>query len=149
MNRTNQLFTTGALLIIAGSPVLANEIYKYTDTDGTVHYVDRPTGAPSEEVVRIASRSSSTTVSGQSDNKPDWRERRAAREEAKQAANTARAEQEQREQACTESRARLEQYSNAQRLYRTDEQGERVYLDDQQVEEARQRVEELIRENCQ
>ena len=39
--------TSAALLVALTGPAttVASQIYKYTDADGTVHYVDRPTGA--------------------------------------------------------------------------------------------------------
>jgi hypothetical protein len=78
-----------------------------------------------------------------------------AREEARSVA--AAAEQEaaesaavaaERAQKCEKSRARLESYLQSRRIYRTDENGERVYLDDTQREEARRKAEEQITEFC-
>ena len=140
-----------ALTVAPG--VMANEIYKWTDEDGNVHYEDRPTGAPSEERVDITYRRTDNSIVR---TRIDARlEAQAAREEAKsvaaaaekEAAENAAAETE-RKQACERSRARLESYLQARRLYRTDDNGERVYLDDSQREEARRKAEEQIAEFC-
>jgi hypothetical protein len=80
---------------------------------------------------------------------------REAREEAKTAA--AEAEQEaadeaaaeaERQQACERARDSLERYMQARRIYRTDANGERVYLDDTQRQEARQKAEDQVSEFC-
>jgi hypothetical protein len=73
------------------------------------------------------------------------REETASRREAEE---MARAEMEQRDARCQEHRARLESYLQSRRLYRENEAGEREYLDESQTLEARQKVEELIQEDC-
>jgi hypothetical protein len=140
-----------ALTVAPG--VMANEIYRWTDADGNVHYEDRPTGAPNEERIDITYRRTDDIVVR---NRIDARlDAQAAREEAKSIAAAAEKEaaenaavQAERKQACERSRARLESYLQARRLYRTDDNGERIYLDDTQREEARRKVEERIAETC-
>ena len=140
-----------ALTFAAGAS--ASDIYKWTDEDGNVHYEDRPTGAPTEERLSI---SSNRTNSGAVDRRVQARhdrqtardeERAAAAEAEQQAAAQAEVEAE-RQQACDRARARLETYLQARRLYRSDENGERVYLDDAQRQEARQKAEDQITEYC-
>ena len=131
----------------------ANEIYKWTDAQGNVHYEDRPTGAPTEERIKIRyRRTDSSAVNQRIQARLD---REAERAEAKSAA--AAQEQEAAEQAaaaeerastCERAQARLESYQQARRLYRTDANGERVYLDDAQRQEARQKAEEQVAEFC-
>ena len=131
----------------------ANEIYKWTDAQGNVHYEDRPTGAPTEERIEIRyRRTDSSAVNQRIQARLD---REAERAEAKSAA--AAQEQEAAEQAaaaeerastCERAQARLESYKQARRLYRTDANGERVYLDDAQRQEARQKAEEQVAEFC-
>ena len=147
MTRINVFTFASAFAILATSTVLANDIYKYTDENGTVHYVDRPTGAPTE--VRVSVAAPRPTQSSQADESgPDWRERRANRQSAKEEAQTARAEEQEREKLCDEYRQRLSSYDNGRRLFRMDEQGERVYLKPEEIEEARQVVQQRIEENC-
>ena len=47
-----------------------------------------------------------------------------------------------------EYRAKLKTMLESRRLYRENESGERVYLDDSARAEARQKAENLIKENC-
>jgi hypothetical protein len=104
--------TIAALTVSMGA--MANEIYKWTDADGNVHYEDRPTGAATEVRLDLTYRSTDRSAV----------------------------------QRCERSRARLETYLQARRVYRTDENGERVYLDDTQRDEARRKAEEQIAEFC-
>jgi hypothetical protein len=132
---------------------MANEIYKWTDADGNVHYEDRPSGAATEE--RLDLTYSSTDRGAVQARVKSRVDAQTAREEAKstaaaaeqEAADNAAAEQ-QRSKRCDQARARLESYLQARRLYRTDDNGERVYLDDSQSQQARQKAEEQIAEFC-
>ena len=145
------MFSVAAMAFAAGA--MANEIYKWTDEDGNVHYEDRPSGAASEERLAINYK---RTDSGAVQQRISARhERQAARNEERSVAAAAEQEaaenaaaEEQRAQACERARARLETYLQSRRLYRTDENGERVYLDDAQRQEARQKAEEQITEFC-
>jgi len=135
------------------SGAVANEIYKWTDENGNVHYEDRPTGAATEERLHMTyNRTDSSAVRQRTQARVDARTAReeaqtAAAESQKEAAENAAVAAE-RAQKCEKSRARLESYLQARRVYRTDENGERVYLDDEQRQEARQKAEEQISEFC-
>ena len=139
-------------LTIAGG-AMANEIYKWTDEDGTVHYEDRPTGAANEERLAITyGRTDSSAVQKRVLARVDAM---TARDEARSVA--AAAEQEaadnaaveaDKAQRCDGARSRLESYLQSRRLYRTDDSGERVYLDDSQTQEARQKAEDQVAEFC-
>ena len=76
------------------------------------------------------------------------REARSAAAEADEQAAEEQAMAAERAERCDKARARLERYLQSQRLYRMDENGERVYLDDAQRETARQKAEEQITEYC-
>ena len=147
--------TSAALLVALTGPAttVASQIYKYTDADGTVHYVDRPTGAATEERVAIISQPTDraavqTRVEGRLDRQQAAEDARTARADARQQEAAARAEREQRAQKCQEYRSRLETYVQSRRLYRQGEDGERISLDDAEREAARQKVEELVAEYC-
>ena len=131
----------------------AGEIYKYVDDEGTVHYLDRPTGESGEERLEITySRTSSEAVNARIQKR---REYMAALDEAgneaqsrREAEARARTEIEERAAKCEEHRARLETYLQSRRLYRENAAGEREYLDEEQIMEARRKVEEAIQETC-
>ncbi len=132
---------------------MAGEIYKYVDENGEVHYGDRPTGDPAEQRMALVSRgTNSSAVNARIDQR---RERDAARDEARQLreneeqeAAAQRADADERAAKCEENRARLRSYDEARRLYKEDDNGERVYLDESERAEAEARVRDMITEYC-
>lgn len=153
MDTKRTAFTLAVVALLLAGGTSANEIYKWTDENGNVHYEDRPSGMPTEQRLAINYQ---RTDSGSVQQRIEARhERQAARDEAKSVA-AAEAEEaaekaaaaEERKQACERARSRLETYLQSRRLYRTDENGERVYLDDEQRQEARSKAEGQITEFC-
>lgn len=135
------------------SGALASEIYKWTDENGNVHYVDRPSGQPTEERLDVLSNRTNNeavraSIQARLDRQSTREEDRAQRAEAKQQADKDRAAREKRQEQCDKYRARMENYLAANRLYREDESGERVYLNDTEIDEARAKVQEKIQETC-
>ena len=151
MNRKFLVLALSAAALATGAS--AGEIYKYVDEQGNVHYLDRPTGESGEERMDITySGTSSASVNAQVKRRSDYmaaldearEETRGRRESEAQA----RAEMEARAAKCEENRSRLESYLQSRRLYRENDAGEREYLDDEQILEARRRAEEAIQETC-
>lgn len=152
-------FATFLLLLCAmlASGISASEIYKWTDEDGNVHYGDRPVGDGSEgaqvERVAIVSRSTNSEAVQASVDARLERQAAAAERAAEREAEEARqeellAEAADRAQKCTEYRERLQRFVQSRRLYRLDDNGERVYLDDGQMQEAREQVQQQVEEYC-
>ena len=140
------------LAVSAAGMAFASNIYKWTDEQGNVHYGDRPTGDPSEERLAIASRPTDLSK---------VQARIQARYEAKAAAEEAaasepagptpealRAQALQREEKCATYKARQQKFLFSRRLYRADENGERVYLDEDETLAARERVQNQVEEYC-
>ncbi len=147
------LMLTVAVTLTASGVALSGEIYKWTDEEGNVHYEDRPLGGAATERVAIVSRSTNNSsvqasIDARRDRMAARDEARAKRSEAETEAAKAEAEAEERKEKCSQYRARLEGYLQSQRLYREDENGERVYLDETQILEARTKVQDKIQEYC-
>jgi len=151
MIRKTLILLTSASVAFSAAAV-AGEIYKWTDENGNVHYEDRPTGEDVERVAVVSSNTNNASVRASADAR---RARQTAREDARedreeeerQAAELAQITAE-REQKCQDSRTRMENYLQARRLYREDENGERVYLDDSDVMKARNQAQEDIQAYC-
>lgn len=150
-----QTFLAGfaALAITVSSAVYADEIYKWTDEDGNVHYEDRPSGAPSEQRLQFSyNRTDSTAVDervkAQRDVENTRREARADKDAEDQTIAEERAAAEKKLEQCQQYRASLKVMLESRRVYREDEAGERTYLDDTARAEARTKAEELIKETC-
>ena len=153
MNSKHILAGIAALTFTIGGNVCADEIYKWTDENGNVHYEDRPSGAPTEERLQFSyNRTNSTAVASRVQ---DYRDSTAAREQAREeakaeklsAAEERKAAEEKLAQ-CKKYRAQMQTMLESRRVYRQDENGERQYLDEQQRAEARKKAEDLIREAC-
>lgn len=147
------VLSCAVMVLTIASGAMANEIYKWTDENGDVHYEDRPTGAESEERLDITYRRTDGSavqkrVHARIEAQTSRREAESVAAAAQQeAADNAVAETERKEK-CDRSRARMESYLQSRRLYRTDENGERVYLDEAQRQDARQKAEEQIARFC-
>jgi hypothetical protein len=132
---------------------MANEIYKWTDENGNVHYGDRPSGMITEQrlamtYTRTNSGSVQNRVQAQTEATTARQEARAEATAAEEEAAENAAIAAERDRKCERSRTRLETYLQSRRLYRTDADGERVYLDDEQRTQARQKAEEQVAEFC-
>ena len=152
MIRKNVIAFTMMLAVSTIGMAFASNIYKWTDEQGNVHYGDLPTGDASEE--RLAIRSRPT-------NPLKVQARVAARYEARAAAKEAaasepagptpeelRAQALERQEKCVTYKARLQKFLISHRLYKEDENGERVYLDADETLAARERVQNKVEEYC-
>ena len=142
-----------ALAITISTGAFANDIYKWTDENGNVHYEDRPSGEASEQRLQFSyNRTNAKAVQGRVQHRQDAANtRREAREEAEAAELTAadeRAAAKQKLAQCESYRTRLKTILESRRVYRENQAGEREYLDDAQRTEARTKAEELIKETC-
>lgn len=148
------VLAAAAASLVAGSAI-ASDIYKYTDADGTVHYVDRPSGADTEQRVAIASKRSTPSSSPSRSAQPQTAaaatpaETAAAEPEPTKKTRAEKiAEKKAREERCASYRAKLETMVTSRRLYRETDGGEREYLSDAEIDQARAKAQELIEENC-
>jgi hypothetical protein len=126
-----------ALLI--GPLALANgEIYRWKDANGVPHYSDQP--QPGAELIQSGKRSAApastptpapaaaSTVS--SDNTPPPVSREVA-QQVRQEAATAKAEQ------CRKQQEAYQQAVQARRIVKVDEKGNKVFLNDSEIDAAR------------
>jgi septal ring factor EnvC (AmiA/AmiB activator) len=151
MNRNYLVLVLSAATL--ATTAYAGEIYRHVDEQGNVHYLDRPTGESGEQRMDITySGTSSASVNAQVKRRNDYMaaldEARKETQSRREAEAQARAEMEARAAKCEENRSRLESYLQSRRLYRENEAGEREYLDDEQILEARRKAEEAIQETC-
>jgi len=147
-------FTATAMLILSvalAGAATASEIYKWTDDDGNVHYTDTPPDQPAERLNIVSKSTDNAYVQSQVQARID-RQQSAAEEAAKAPAGPTqeelRAEKNERAEKCDMYRQRLTRFLQAHRLYREDENGERVYLDDADRQATRERTEGQVKEYC-
>jgi len=143
MIRKNAIVFLIMLAVSSAGMVFAGDVYQWTDEDGNVHYGDRPASEVSEEPL-VAS-------SGITDPPKVWARNEvvaAAREPAEPTAEELRAQALEQEEKCATSKARLQKLLTSRSLYRQDENGERVYLDEDEIWAARERVQDQVEEYC-
>ncbi len=149
-----QMFSAAIVLTLASAgAAFAGDIYKWVDADGNVHYGDRPVGEQSERMAIDSRPTDQSAVREQYQASMQARTEAhqadaTAAEEAAQAEEEMRAEAEERRKKCEASRATMERFVQSRRLYREDDSGERVYLDEAETIAARQRVEDAVSEYC-
>jgi hypothetical protein len=149
IRKTMIMFTTAALVFSGAA--LSGEIYKWTDEDGNVHYEDRPTGEEVELVAFTTSTDSSAvraSIDARRANESARADKRSKRDEDAVEAADAQLAADQRIKNCQESRTRMETYLTSRRLYKEGADGERVYLDDTQIMDARSEAQEDIQKYC-
>jgi Domain of unknown function (DUF4124) len=125
----------------------AAEVYRSIDSAGNVVYSDRPeTPDAVPVVIRTAAAASQPTRA------PAPARSTASQSDEPDEATIARAETAQRNEDraanCQAARARSESYDTSHRLYRTGANGEREYLTDAQIDEARETARTEIARWC-
>jgi hypothetical protein len=141
------------LLALFGTAALGADIYRSTAADGTVVYSDRPQGTNAQFVMSVAPRTAQTAASAPaSPTAPASAELpppEAAAEPAPLADGPTAAELLlQRQRNCATARERAERYTVSRRLFRTNAAGEREYLDDAAVAEARAKAAADVQDWC-
>lgn len=148
-----RLIVTATLLAVA-TGALASEVFKTTDTQGQPVYTDKPATLPAQ---RLDVKSASTDVVEVQQRYDAQMKRyaeadKAGSEAAQQSADRRKAAElsaEDRAKRCTEARQRYESYMNARRLYAPgDAEGDRRYLSDAEIDEARANAKRTMDEFC-
>lgn len=143
-----------ALIIIAaiGGTSQASDIYKWVDAEGNTHFGDRPAGVEGEERLDIVSRPTDPdAVQAEVQKVHDWEDARAkAAEEAPTAPTREEraAAAEERKQKCDMYTQRLQTFTVSRHLYRELDNGERYYLDNDELTEARDGAADQVAEYC-
>jgi len=138
-----------SMICLLGSPAWA-DVYKYVDENGLVKYTDKPELLPAEILARIKSQRTDNSAVA---------ERVAAEEQQAQEKNADQASAADKQKAqkntaadkaerCTKARERYDQIMSAQRVYSTNEKGERVYMDDKEIDKARASAKQMMDTWC-
>jgi hypothetical protein len=147
-----QRIASAALLLAAlGSVAYGAEIYRTTAPDGTVSYSDRPQGADSQFVLATRPTTTRTTIPASA----PAGAAAAAQAPPQAPANPTLPEgassaqlREQRQKNCEIARERLDRYALSRRLFRTNDAGEREYLDEAATAEARAKAAADVEDWC-
>ena len=139
-----------ALSFATTGTLYASEIYKWTDEDGNVHYSDTPT-ADAEHVAIQSRPTDPAHIQAEAQARVDAQNLKAEEEaDAPQGPTPEdlQAEAREREEQCNKYTERQTQFTRSRRIYRLDEDGERVYYDEEEMQVARDDVDDKVREYC-
>jgi hypothetical protein len=140
-------------LTLTLASVASADVYRYVDSKGNVQYTDKPALLPAQKIAVQSRPTDATEVAAGSEVEQARtaaaaaaRQQAAARQSDQNKAGritaTAKAEQ------CVKARERNDAYSTSKRLYETLADGERRYLTDVELDEARASAEKAVAEMC-
>jgi hypothetical protein len=147
---------------LVAAPSAAQQLYKYVGPDGTVQYSDRPppNGQKAEKITRgqVSTISSGAPAAGDAakstapkstaEREQDFRKRRLeAQEKASKDAKLAE-DQRDRAEACAASRRQLAGLQSGARVAKINEQGERVFLEEDGINQEIQQLQRDVAATC-
>jgi len=138
-----------ALLLCAASAQAV--LYKWVDASGTVVYSDQPPpGGVKSEIVTtpVAPPSNPNAVKEMANRDLEQKKRLAQQAQDEKAAAKARVDENTRRENCQQMRGSLRIYQSGDPIYRLNENGQRVDLDDVAKARERDRLESAIRDQC-
>jgi len=121
------------LAVSSAGMAFASDIYKWTDEHGNIHFGDHTTRGASKEPLAIGSMIQAKA---------------AVIERAGPTPEELRAQALEREEKCVAYKARLRELLISRRLYKQDENGVSVYLDEDEIFAERERVQDQALEYC-
>ena len=143
MNRKITIAFSIMFVVSSAGITFAGDIYKWTDEDGNVHYGDRPMSEPSEEPLAVSSELTDPTK-----DEVDNELIATASEVVKPSAEELRTQAPEGEEKCDAYKARLRKLLASRSSYKDGENGERVYLDEDDIVAARERAQNQIEKYC-
>ena len=144
--------TTLLLLALLGTTAYAADVYRSTAPDGTVIYSDRPESADSQFVYSASPRAQrtqpgsgpATSRSGATASSPPQAPAIPTLPDGPPSAQL----KAERQKNCEIARETQQRYALSRRLFRTNAVGEREYLDDAAVAEARTKAAADVEDWC-
>jgi hypothetical protein len=134
-----------SILMVLPLGALADDIYRSVDANGVVVYSDRPS-ADAEAITVVASVMQTARPAAPAEDEASDEDRAVFAEVPREATPEELAAE--RAQNCEIARQRATAYSQSQRLFRTDADGERIYLTDDEIDEARSTAEADVAAWC-
>jgi hypothetical protein len=138
-------------LALLGTAAYGADVYRSTGPDGTVSFSDRPTGADAQYVTTTNPTTARPASNAQAPRAPGAAP--AAMPEAP--GNPTLPDgpssgelRDQRQKNCEIARERLDRYNLSRRLFRTNAAGEREYLDDAAIADARAKAVADVQDWC-
>ena len=137
--------------LVLALPATAQQLYKYVDKDGRTVYSDQPPPNVASKAIGAPPPPPSTAPAAAKSaverDKELEKSRKEAREKVEKADKAAKANEE-RERACTQAKASYQTFAEGGRVYKVDEKGERVYMDDADLAAEKEKARTAMDEAC-
>lgn len=145
------LYVLAAFLLVPATAL--SEIYKWVDDKGRTHYSEKPPTSSNSKPLSIKQPAiqPSDSISQQEHKNRQQNLLRAFEEERLQRESNrvkARQDQEKRNRQCASARNRLRIVEGGYRLYDFDKQGNRVYLNAQDIDRERAKAAQRVKRLC-
>lgn len=145
-----------ACFLIASLAVISSsyaDVYRFVDAKGQVQYTDRPELLPAQRLNVQSQRTDTVAVAQRIAEENKQREADAKAQQSTDKAATDKSKTQQTTSAdkaerCTKARQRYDEVMTAQRIFSTDANGERVYMDDKQIDQARASAKQMMDTWC-
>ncbi len=139
-------------LLCATTGALAGKVYKWTDSEGNIHYGERPPSTQAKEVdihkAPPSSRNAPPTGNSLQETNKLLDTLQKERQQKAEKKATAEKERKAREANCSRSKRRLAGYRIGGRIYEIDEQGERSYLSDSDIQQRLEATQKEVDKWC-
>ncbi|MFQ5644234.1 MAG: DUF4124 domain-containing protein [Thiogranum sp.] len=147
IRRCQKLF---AVLLLSGGVIAHAGTYRWVDENGQVHYTDRKQGAQTQGIKPYATPGAAQAAPGERMEKTRrlLNAYRLEREQKREQKAAQKAAQEKRKKSCNRARDDVRRYNTYRRVYRLDDDGNRVYLSDQERTDLLQRSQEKVARWC-
>lgn len=139
------------LLCLLTTAVAQAGTYRWVDENGQIHFGDRPpVSATADEVTLKAPAPSSDTATHERKQRVNEFLEQSERERAERNETKARQEAEaaKHEARCQALRARLKHLERVSGIYRLNNEGERVFVDDEENERLRREFRDRVQSEC-
>ncbi len=164
MSLVRTLLALAAAGLVA-APSAGQQLYKYTGPDGKVQYSDRPPpdGGKAEKItgrVSTVSPATSAAAAGSdaakagggprspAEQEQEFRKRRLEAQEKASKDSKLAEEKSARDASCAALRTQLSGVQSGARIARINEQGERIFLEDDGIQQEAQRLQREIANTC-
>jgi len=138
------------VLLLCGGASAQAEIYRWVDNSGQVHYADRQQGAKSRPIKPYSTPDATQPAPQQRMEKTRrlLNAYRLERQQKREQKAEQKAEKEKRIKNCNRARDDVRRYNAYRRIYNLDQDGNRVYLSDQERVSLLQRSQEKVAQWC-
>jgi hypothetical protein len=134
--------------ILAASPGAFAQLYKWVDKDGRVSYSDQPPPAQQSKQLNLGTGQPAPPQRSALEVEKDGAAKRSEAQEKAKVAENLELKKKVDEENCNRARIYLRTVTDGGRISSTDANGERIILDDKQIEEERVKAQKAVDDAC-